>query len=187
MIEINDKVNCSGCTACYAVCPQSAIEMKLDEEGFKYPWVDKNRCVECGLCNSVCPILNKRKIRGETTSGYIAQNKNDSIRLKSTSGAAVNAIAEYVISCGGVVFGCEFSDDRVCRHTMVTDISDLGKFQGSKYVQSEIGDTYSQAKQDLMQEKTVLFSGTPCQIAGLKKYLKKDYNKIGRASCRERV
>lgn len=85
MIEINDKVNCSGCTACYAVCPQSAIEMKLDEEGFKYPRVDKNRCVECGLCNSVCPILNKRKIGEETTSGYIVQNKNDSIRLKSTS------------------------------------------------------------------------------------------------------
>lgn len=90
MIEINDKVNCSGCTACYAVCPQSAIEMKLDEEGFKYPRVDKNRCVECGLCNSVCPILNKRKIGEETTSGYIVQNKNDSIRLKSTSGAAIN-------------------------------------------------------------------------------------------------
>lgn len=167
MIEINDKVNCSGCTACYAVCPQSAIEMKLDEEGFKYPRVDKNRCVECGLCNSVCPILNKRKIGEETTSGYIVQNKNDSIRLKSTSGAAINAIAEYVISCGGVVFGCEFSDDRVCRHTMATDISDLGKFQGSKYVQSELGDCFKSIKEQLDADKKVLFIGMPCQVAGL--------------------
>ena len=171
MIEINDKVNCSGCTACYAVCPQSAIEMKLDEEGFKYPRVDKNRCVECGLCNSVCPILNKRKIGEETTSGYIVQNKNDSIRLKSTSGAAINAIAEYVISCGGVVFGCEFSDDRVCRHTMATDISDLGKFQGSKYVQSELGDCFKSIKEQLDADKKVLFIGTPCQVEAIEKYL----------------
>ena len=174
MIEINDKVNCSGCTACYAVCPQSAIEMKLDEEGFKYPWVDKNRCVECGLCNSVCPILNKRKIGEENTSGYIVQNKNDSIRLKSTSGAAVNAIAEYVISCGGVVFGCEFSDDRVCRHTMATDISDLGKFQGSKYVQSELGDCFKSIKEQLDADKKVLFIGMPCQVAGLESYIKRN-------------
>ena len=174
MIEINDKVNCSGCTACYAVCPQSAIEMKLDEEGFKYPRVDKNRCVECGLCNSVCPILNKRKIGEETTSGYIVQNKNDSIRLKSTSGAAVNAIAEYVISCGGVVFGCEFSDDRVCRHTMATDISDLGKFQGSKYVQSELGDCFKSIKEQLDADKKVLFIGMPCQVAGLESYIKRN-------------
>lgn len=174
MIEINDKVNCRGCTACYAVCPQSAIEMKLDEEGFKYPWVDKNRCVECGLCNSVCPILNKRKIGEENTSGYIVQNKNDSIRLKSTSGAAVNAIAEYVISCGGVVFGCEFSDDRVCRHTMATDISDLGKFQGSKYVQSELGDCFKSIKEQLDADKKVLFIGMPCQVAGLESYIKRN-------------
>ena len=174
MIEINDKVNCSGCTACYAVCPQSAIEMKLDEEGFKYPWVDKNRCVECGLCNSVCPILNKRKIGEENTSGYIVQNKNDSIRLKSTSGAAINAIAEYVISCGGVVFGCEFSDDRVCRHTMATDISDLGKFQGSKYVQSELGDCFKSIKEQLDADKKVLFIGMPCQVAGLESYIKRN-------------
>lgn len=174
MIEINDKVNCSGCTACYAVCPQSAIEMKLDEEGFKYPRVDKNRCVECGLCNSVCPILNKRKIGEETTSGYIVQNKNDSIRLKSTSGAAINAIAEYVISCGGVVFGCEFSDDRVCRHTMATDISDLGKFQGSKYVQSELGDCFKSIKEQLDADKKVLFIGMPCQVAGLESYIKRN-------------
>ena len=174
MIEINDKVNCSGCTACYAVCPQSAIEMKLDEEGFKYPRVDKNRCVECGLCNSVCPILHKRKIGEEITSGYIVQNKNDSIRLKSTSGAAVNAIAEYVISCGGVVFGCEFSDDRVCRHTMATDISDLGKFQGSKYVQSELGDCFKSIKEQLDADKKVLFIGMPCQVAGLESYIKRN-------------
>lgn len=121
-----------------------------------------------------CPILNKRKIGEENTSGYIVQNKNDSIRLKSTSGAAVNAIAEYVISCGGVVFGCEFSDDRVCRHTMATDISDLGKFQGSKYVQSELGDCFKSIKEQLDADKKVLFIGMPCQVAGLESYIKRN-------------
>ena len=174
MIEINNKAECSGCTACYSVCSHNAIEMKSDEEGFKYPKVDRTKCVECGLCNKICPIANKAKRDEEVTSGYIVQYTDDHTRLRSTSGAAVNAIAEYIISCNGVVFGCEFCSDRVCRHTMATTIKDLEKFQGSKYVQSDLGECFKNVKEKLDEGKKVLFIGTPCQVAGLERFIQKN-------------
>lgn len=174
MIEIKNKANCSGCTACYSVCPRSAIEMKIDEEGFKYPEINKTKCVECVMCDRVCPIVNKNKLNKEVTSGYIVQHINDQIRLKSTSGAAVNAIAEYIILNNGVVFGCEFSNDKVCRHIMVTTVKDLKKIQGSKYVQSDLGECFKNVKKQLEAGKKVLFIGMPCQVAGLERFVKEN-------------
>ncbi len=174
MIEVTNKINCSGCTACYSICPQNAIEMQVDSEGFKYPVVNKDKCVQCGLCDKACPIVNKNEPKIENATGYIVQNNNDAIRLKSTSGASVNAIAEYIISTGGVVFGCEFSSERVCKHTMASTIKELEKFQGSKYVQSELGNTFKHVQQQLNNGKKVLFIGMPCQVAGLDRYVRKN-------------
>lgn len=177
MIEVKEKDKCCGCYACYNICPQNAIEMKEDEKGFKYPYIDKEKCVSCGLCERVCPILNKSKINNEPKA-YACINKNDHIRSESSSGGIFTLLAENILSKSGVVFGAAFDEDINVKHYMIEKQEDLYKFRGSKYVQSQIGDAYKLAKSKLDEDKYVLFTGTPCQIEGLKSYLRKNYDKL---------
>ena len=177
-IQIEDKSLCCGCTACKNICPQNAIEMQEDEEGFLYPVVDKEKCINCGLCKKVCPILNQNKEKETKQMAYVVNNKDEKIRKESTSGGAFTAIAEYIIENNGVVFGATFDEEFNVEHTYVTTKEDLKKFRGSKYVQSNLKNTFKEAKEFLENDRLVCFSGTPCQIEGLKKYLGKEYEKL---------
>lgn len=177
MIEIKEKSQCCGCTACSSICPKKAIVMKQDEEGFMYPIIDKRKCVNCGLCDKVCPVKNVNKEMFEQKA-YIVNNKNDEIRKDSTSGGAFTPIAEYVLNQGGVVYGAAFDKNYNVVHTYVDNKESLTILRGSKYVQSFLGDTFKQVKDLLNDNRIVCFSGTPCQIEGLKKFLQKDYKNL---------
>ena len=170
--------NCCGCGACANKCPKGAISMKPNKEGFLHPEVDKNLCVECGACEKVCPGLVPAKTTGNKPQAFIVQHKNDTIRFQSTSGGAFTAIAEAIINRGGVVFGAAMTDELLVKHISVNTVEGLAKFRNSKYVQSEIGNCYKEAKERLALGQWVCFSGTPCQINGLYKYLGKDYDTL---------
>ena len=179
MIIIDDKTKCCGCYACYNICPKSAIKMQEDEKGFKYPIVDKEKCIDCGLCKKVCPILSKRKKEEEyIEKAYACINKNEKIRIDSSSGGIFTIIAQYILKLDGVVFGAQFDDDFNVIHSYVEKEKDLKKFRGAKYVQSQIGDMYKKVQEFLLDGRFVLFTGTPCQIEGLRSYLKKDYSNL---------
>lgn len=179
MIEIKDKSKCSGCSACYSVCPKNCISMIEDEEGFLYPTVNKDDCIECGLCEKVCPLEEHNNKKNGVVSSCIIQNKDKEVLLQSTSGGSFTPIAEYVLRQNGVVFGVEMtSDDFIIRHTKVEKKEELLKFRSSKYVQSSVGDTFKDAKNELENGRMVCFSGTPCQIQGFKNFLKKDYENL---------
>lgn len=177
MIEIKNKKECCGCTACYSICPEKCIEMKADNEGFLYPEIDKEKCINCGLCEKVCPVKNTKEITKQQQA-YIFQHKDDNIRRQSTSGGAFTAIAEYIIDNNGMVYGVMFDEDFKVIHSKVDKKEELYKFRNSKYVQSEIGRCYSEVKEYLDSYRLVCFSGTSCQIEGLKKYLQKEYDNL---------
>ena len=177
MIYIEDKKQCCGCSACVQRCPKQCIQMQEDEEGFLYPIVDKNVCIDCGVCEKVCPVLNQGEER-KSLEVYAAFNKNEEIRMQSSSGGLFTILAEQVIQEGGVVFGARFNEDWAVVHDYTETVDGLSAFRGSKYVQSWIGNMFDQAEQFLKQERKVLFSGTPCQIAGLKLYLRKEYENL---------
>lgn len=177
MITINDKKDCMGCHGCSNICPKSCISMESDSEGFWYPVVDYDKCIKCGLCIKVCPIINKTAIENEPIA-YACYNKDETIRLRSSSGGIFTLIAEYIIDNGGAVFGAGFDKDFAIVHSYVKTREELEKLRGSKYVQSKIGDTYKRTKKLLDQGRKVLFTGTPCQIGGLKSYLQKDYSNL---------
>lgn len=170
MIEVKDKSKCSGCWACANVCPKNCISMAEDSEGFHYPQVNAETCIECGLCSKTCPN-QKPEMDDEKPVNYIVQHKDAVVRRQSTSGGFFTAISRWAIDQGGVVFGVAFDENMVLRHEYAETIQDCEKFRGSKYVQSLIGDAYTKAKRFLTQGRIVVFSGTPCQIAGLYGYL----------------
>lgn len=177
MIVLDDKNKCCGCWACVQCCPKKCISMKEDEEGFLYPVVNEDICIDCGLCEKVCPVIHQEEIR-EPLDVYAAINPDEAIRLKSSSGGVFTSLAEYVIQRGGVVFGACFNSKWEVVHDYTETIEGLEKFRGSKYVQSRIGDCYKQAEDFLKEGRFILFSGTPCQISGLHKFLRKDYDKL---------
>lgn len=177
MIEIIDKSECCGCHACYSACPKNAIDMIVDENGFKIPKIKKELCINCGKCDKVCPIKNRDDVKNKPTA-YAAYNKDMNIRLKSSSGGIFSLLAEYILNLGGVVFGARFNEKFEVVHDYITRKDDILKFQGSKYVQSIIGNSYKEVKKFLEEGKYVLFTGTPCQVAGLLKYLNKSYDKL---------
>lgn len=174
MIEIKEKSSCCGCEACVQCCPKQCLTMHEDCEGFLYPQVDESSCIDCGLCEKVCPVIHQNAPQ-EPLSSYIAINPNEEIRQKSSSGGIFTLLAENIIAEGGVVFGARFDENWDVVHAWTDAIEGLALFRGSKYVQSRIGDTYKETKEFLQKGRKVLFSGTPCQIAGLKKFLRKEY------------
>ena len=177
MILFKDKSQCCGCGACAQRCPKSCITMSDDEQGFLYPKVDEGSCVNCGLCEKVCPMLNPGEPH-KPLATYAAIHRDEQIRLASSSGGVFTALAEYIIKRGGVVFGARFNDKWEVIHDWTETIEGVAAFRGSKYVQSEIGDNYLKAERFLKQGRQVLFTGTPCQIAGLKRFLRKDYDNL---------
>ena len=177
MISIKDKSKCCGCGACASICPQNSLTMAEDDEGFLYPQISGD-CTGCGLCLKACPIINRSVENKKPQSGYIVQNINQRIRKESTSGGAFSAIAEYVLDQDGVVFGADFNVKFELHHTFIENKSEIEKFRGSKYLQSQIGWSYEAAKTFLDADRLVCFSGTPCQIEGLIKFLGKDYKNL---------
>lgn len=177
MIHIQDKRSCCGCAACAQRCPKHCITMREDEEGFLYPDVDKEACIGCGLCERVCPELHEGEARTPLGT-YAAVNPDESVRMQSSSGGVFTALAEKTIDEGGVVFGVGFDQHWTARHLYAETRDQLAALRGSKYVQSEVGDSYRQAEAFLKSGRKVLFSGTPCQIAGLRRYLQREYDHL---------
>ena len=171
------KYLCSGCHACYNVCPVNSIKMEPDDDGFLYPNIDEETCINCGKCKLVCPVL-KEYVGNDKGQAFACINKDENIRLQSSSGGVFSLIAEYVLSQNGVVFGAAFDDDFGVHHVEILSENELRRLRGSKYLQSTIGDTFKKSEKYLKQGKKVLFSGTPCQISGLKSYLGKDYDNL---------
>ena len=174
MIKINSKTDCCGCSACEQICPKACIQMKVDEEGFEYPSINTSLCINCGLCEKVCPCINQgNTIQPHKT--YAAIHPDISIQKKSTSGGALSYIAEYIIANDGIVFGAQFDEEWNVKHRAIKDICNIASIRGSKYVQSNIDSTYKEAEQALKEGKIVFYCGTPCQIKGLKYYLRHEY------------
>ena len=177
MIQLSDKSHCCGCYACVQACPKQCIQMLEDNEGFVYPHVGAASCIDCDLCQKVCPVINQNKPR-KPLKVYAAKHPNDEIRSKSSSGGIFTFLAEQIIKEGGVVFGARFDESWQVVHDYTDSVEGLGPFRGSKYVQSEIGNSYKLVKVFLTQGRKVMFTGTPCQVAGLKKFLRKEYDNL---------
>lgn len=178
MIEIRTKEDCCGCYACYNICPKECITMESDNEGFWYPKIDKNKCIDCNLCEKVCPIINKFNSSLYEEKSYAVFNKNEKIRLESSSGGFFSLLAEYVINNHGNVYGAVFDEKFNVKHIKITSFQDIELLRGSKYVQSKINNIFKSVKFDLKNDKMVLFTGTPCQIAGLQSFLQKKYDNL---------
>ena len=171
--------NCVGCRSCLQSCPKECIIMQENNEGFYFPYVEEDKCIECGLCIKHCPILTPGNLAEDNKDYYGLYVKDKNLLLSSSSGGAFVGIASYVLEKEGVVFGCSYDDNLIAKHIVVSVCDDLIKLQGSKYVASDTNDTYTQVKKILdKSNKMVLYTGTPCQIAGLKAFLGKDYTNL---------
>lgn len=177
MPHLCDPKLCVGCSACTNSCSHDCISMAADTEGFMYPVVDEHNCVACGLCEKNCPVLNTLSPHKGTTA-FAAVNNDSETRCGSTSGGVFSLLAHYILKHHGVVFGAAYELDFSVSHQWIDDPDQLYKFRGAKYVQSCINDSYRQVKDFLNADRYVLFSGTPCQIAGLRSYLGKEYPKL---------
>lgn len=175
MIEIKEKKDCCGCWACVQRCPKHCITMKEDSEGFLYPEVDQSSCIDCGLCEKVCPVINREEARRPLES-LAAINPDEKVRMASSSGGVFTLLATQVLAEGGVVFGARFNDRWEVVHDVAEDAESLAALRESKYVQSRIGDSFARAERYLKSGRKVLFTGTPCQIAGLRRFLRKEYD-----------
>lgn len=179
MITVTDKKKCCGCGACSQICPKGAIALISDAEGFCYPEADKAKCVGCGLCDRVCPVLNAPKPSDDVpVSVHAALVEDAELRMASSSGGIFTALARTVIARGGEVYGAAFAPDFSVHHRAAQSAEDLAALRGSKYVQSDMDGCYRQAKASLDAGRRVLFSGTACQIAGLHRFLGRDYDNL---------
>lgn len=179
MIQLDKKQNCTGCHACATKCPKQCITMINDTEGFWYPQINQEECIDCGLCEKVCPIITPLKFEDYFNPvAYACYNTNERVRLASSSGGVFTLIAEKILKQGGVVFGAGFDENFNICHQCVERVEDLDKLRTSKYSQSKIGNMFKEAASFLDENRMVLFTGTACQIDGLKAYLNRPYDNL---------
>lgn len=177
MEEIISKNKCTGCTSCMNICPKKAISMGIGKDGFKYPVINQEKCIDCGLCKKACPVLNTKENKS-INKCYVAYNKDKNSRKnKSSSGGIFELIAKEVLKDKGIVIGAAFDKYNNLNHVWIESINELEKLKGSKYLQSNLNDIFSFIK-DNIKNKKVLFVGTPCQVAGLKSFLKKEQDNL---------
>ena len=177
MIGQIDSNECCGCGACVQKCPKRCISMRRNVQGFMHPVLDKSLCVKCGLCTQVCPILSNADSLLPLTV-LAAINNDQSVRNDSSSGGIFNLLATFVLKKGGVVFGVRFDEEWNAIHDFTDSVVNLKYFRGSKYIQSDMGYCFQKAEYFLKQKRFVLFTGTPCQIAGLNSFLNKEYDNL---------
>lgn len=178
-INITDKTQCTGCRACEQLCPVGAISMQEDTEGFIFPSVNAEQCIKCGKCTRQCHMINMPvKTPVENEQFYACKSLDENTVMQSSSGGMFSVLAEHIIEKGGAVFGAAFGENFKVEHFCADNVSDLQKLRGSKYVASDTLDTFTQAKNLLDSGKYVLYSGSPCHIAGLRAFLNKDYDKL---------
>lgn len=181
MINISDKTNCTGCTACKQICSKSAISIEYDKIGHSYPIVDINKCINCGLCEQVCPMLHKEMLPHDNDIAqlpvFVVYNRDSQVRQKSTSGGIFTALSEQIIKEGGIIYAARFDYLYHIIHDSFKTTEQIEPYRGSKYAQSDLTNVFIRIKHDLKDRK-VLFVGTPCQVAGLKSFLRKDYNNL---------
>ena len=179
MIKIVDKAECCGCQACANACPLNCVSMKSDSEGFFYPSIDERYCINCGMCDRVCPFKKEDSLRIRKPTTLAARIKDDDIRKNSSSGGVFSILANKIIEDSGIVYGVGMSDDlKSARHFRVASYEGLAKLRGSKYLQSNTGDIYRSVKHDLDNNTKALFSGTPCQVNGLMLFLGREYKNL---------
>jgi coenzyme F420-reducing hydrogenase beta subunit len=174
MIQLPDQKLCCACGACLQACPVKCITFIHDAEGFEYPSVNQAICTKCGRCEQVCPVLKPYESQ-ETLSAYGVINTDKKVRLESSSGGVFHVLANEVLRDGGIVVGAMFNENFTLRHQCITDSSMLQHLCGSKYIQSSNTQAFCQVRDYLKQNKKVLFTGTPCQVAGLRRFLGQDY------------
>ena len=177
-MKIENLTTCTGCSACYAACPHGAITMKQDREGFYIPVITENLCTQCGLCDKTCPVLEPVKPVAGESKAFAIINQDEAIRRESSSGGVFTAIARQVLDKGGVVFGARYDDNLDVVHSWTDDKAGLKDFRGSKYTQSNLMESFRECRDFLKAGGLVLFSGTPCQIAGLQSFLRKPYENL---------
>lgn len=181
MIKLTDKIDCCGCTACASACGTNAITMRCDEEGFLYPVVNVSLCTNCGLCERVCPIILRDKADSqfpEPLSVYALYNRNAEARAASSSGGVFVELAAACLAEGGIVYGAEYDENFKVVHRGYDNAAYTARFRGSKYVQSDMRGIYREIRAHLKGGRRVLFSGTPCQVDGLKSFLRRDYDSL---------
>lgn len=176
--QMDINTECAGCRTCEKICPKQAIEMIENQEGFLIPRIDKNKCVNCGICVQKCPQLSKNINNSINQKAYAAKIKDKETLMESSSGGIFSAISKYCIENNGKVYGAAFDNDFKVVHIGVNSQDELSRLRGSKYVQSDTLNTFNEVKQDLIKNIKVVYSGTPCQIAGLKSFLGKDYENL---------
>ncbi len=167
---------CTGCTACFNICPNNAISMLTDEQGFSFPQIDEKKCVKCGLCVNICPVKNTSKNETKNMC-YAAYNNDIEIRKNSSSGGVFYSLAKEILDQSGIVIGATFDNQLHLVHKVIYDYKEISLLMGSKYIQSDLNDIFKYI-QSVIEDKMVLFVGTPCQVAGLRAFLKKDYEKL---------
>lgn len=178
MIEKLDYSRCTICQACSNICPKDCIDVKFLKEEFYYPVIDKENCINCGACEKVCPVLNPLELYQPLKKAYAGINKNSNERLKSSSGGLFTVLANCILEENGVVCGAAFDKGFQVNHKIIDNKADLAKLRGSKYVQSNTKYIFKEIKKYLKINKKVLFTGCPCQVAGLKKFLGKGYQNL---------
>lgn len=177
--DLANKSSCCGCSACANACPKQCIHMQEDNEGFKYPIINQSECINCGLCVKICPINSELGDKKDVHSlAYACMNMDEEVRLNSSSGGIFSLLAEGIINKGGIVYGAAFDTNGMVHHIAIENKDDIRQLRGSKYIQSDMNQVFQEIKNHLEDNRIVLFTGTPCQNAGLKSFLHRDYDNL---------